>query len=114
MNAMIAYCGLDCHECGAFMATKANDDTKRQEVAVMWSKEFNADIKAQDINCEGCQSANGVLFSHCRVCEIRKCGVEKGVANCAFCGDYACDKLAKFQAMVPDAKARLDGLRGGM
>jgi len=114
MEAMIAYCGLDCHECGAFLATKANDDAKRQEVAVMWSKEFNADIKTQDINCEGCQSENGVLFSHCQVCEIRKCGVEKGVANCAFCSDYTCDKLTKFHVMAPEAKVRLDGLRGSI
>lgn len=52
MKTMIAFCGLAYHECGALLATKANDDAKRQEVAVMWSKEFNVDIKAQDINCE--------------------------------------------------------------
>ena len=111
MAEMIAYCGLECHECPALLATRADDDAKRAEVAVMWSKEFDADIKAEDINCVGCLSEGEVVFSHCHVCEIRKCGMGKGVANCAYCDDYACDKLTEFFAMVPEAKARLDGLR---
>jgi hypothetical protein len=111
MGEMIAYCGLECTECPALLATVADDDAKRAEVAAMWSKEFNADIKAEAINCEGCLSEGEVVFSHCHVCEIRKCGMEKGVANCAFCDDYACDKLTEFFAMVPEAQVRLDGLR---
>ncbi len=30
---MITVCGLNCHECGAFLATKENDDQKRAKVA---------------------------------------------------------------------------------
>jgi hypothetical protein len=44
-------------------------------------------------------------------CEIRKCGKEKGVINCAHCSDYACEKLVKFFEMVPDAKTRLDEIK---
>ena len=29
MKEMISFCGLDCHECGAFLATKEDDDQKR-------------------------------------------------------------------------------------
>jgi hypothetical protein len=110
MTEMIAYCGLDCFQCGAFLATRDNDDAKRQKVAELWSKEFSPGIRAEDINCEGCLS-EGVLFSHCKVCKIRTCGMDRGVANCAFCEDYACEKLIEFFGMVPEAKARLDGLR---
>jgi hypothetical protein len=105
---MIAYCGIDCHECGALIATRENDDAKRKEVADLWSKEFNADIQPQDINCEGCISERGILISHCNVCEIRICGKGKAIANCAYCDEYACDKLEELFSMVPDAKARLD------
>ena len=112
MSDMIAYCGLDCLQCPALLATRADDDARRIEVAEMWSKDFGAEIKVESINCEGCMSEDGVLFSHCQVCEIRKCGMEKDVANCAFCEDYACDKLSEFFAMVPEAQVRLDGLRG--
>ena len=49
MEKMIAFCGLACHECSALLATKANDDGKRAEVAKLWSKQFNTDIKPEDI-----------------------------------------------------------------
>lgn len=78
MEKIVAYCGLDCHECGAFLATKENDDQKRAEVAQEWSRLFKAEVKPEDINCDGCQSIGGCLFNYCKVCEIRKCGKEKG------------------------------------
>ena len=79
MNMMIPFCGLDCHECDAFLATQSNDDVKRKEVAELWSKEFGADIEAQDINCDGCTSVSEIQFSHCDVCKIRLCGIDKAV-----------------------------------
>ena len=112
MSEMIAFCGILCHECGAFQATKNNDDQKRAEVAKLWSKEFNSDIKPEDIYCDGCLSDGGYLFNYCKVCEIRKCGGEKRVVNCAYCDDYACEKLEKFLQMVPQAKKKLDQIRG--
>ncbi|MBM3120461.1 MAG: DUF3795 domain-containing protein, partial [Chloroflexi bacterium] len=38
------------------------------------------------------------------ICKIRKCGKQKQVENCAYCHEYACEKLTKFFAMAPDAK----------
>ena len=114
MNEMVAYCGLDCHQCGAFIATRDDDDSKRAEVAALWSSEFDADIQAGDINCDGCTSEGGVRFRHCEVCEIRNCGVEKGVANCAYCSEYACAKLSDCLAMVPETKTRLERIRAEM
>lgn len=111
MDEMIAFCGLRCHECGAFIATKNNDDEKRTEVAQLWSKEFNKDFKPEDIYCDGCLADGGHLFKYCKVCKIRKCGKEKQVVNCAHCNDYACDKLEKFFQMMPDARKQLDEIR---
>ena len=108
---MIAFCGLVCTECPAFIATKEDDNNKRKETAELWSKQFNASIKPEDINCSGCVSKSEVLFSHPRVCEIRKCGMDRGIINCAYCDDYACDRLNEFFKSVPDAKATLDGIR---
>jgi hypothetical protein len=81
------------------------------EVAQQWSKLYNADIKPGDIYCDGCLSEGGYLFSHCNVCELRKCGMEKSVENCAHCPDYACEKLEQFFQLVPEARKQLDGLR---
>jgi hypothetical protein len=31
--------------------------------------------------------------------------------NCAYCVEYACDKLNDFHTKVPDAKSKLDAIR---
>ena len=111
MEEMISVCGLLCSECDAFIATKNDDDEKRAEVAEQWSTQYNVDVKPEDINCDGCISDSERLFSHCGVCEIRKCGREKAIQNCAHCYEYACEKLDKFFQMVPDAKKRLDQIK---
>lgn len=111
MDEVIAFCGIPCHECGAFLATRDDNDERRAKVAQLWSKEYKKDIKPEDINCEGCVSDSENLFNYTKICEIRKCGKEKDVANCAYCDDYACEKLEKIFEMVPDAKNRLDEIR---
>ena len=111
MEKIIGYCGIVCSECPAFNATLNDDDEARIKTAEIWSKEFHAEIKPEDINCEGCHSENGILFTHCMVCEIRKCGQTKDVANCAYCDDFSCQKVSEFHNMVPEAKKILDALR---
>ena len=111
MDEMIAFCGSLCYECPAFLATKNDDDEKRAETAQVWSKQYNADIKPEDINCDGCMSESGRHFNYCDVCEIRKCGSEKSVVNCACCDEYSCEKLEKFFQIAPDNKKRLDDIR---
>lgn len=118
MNKMIAFCGLNCTECPALLATQKDDDNERKRVAELWSKQglwskqFNAaEIKPEDINCDGCLSKSGQLWRHCKVCEIRKCGQERRVENCAHCDDYACEKLNKLFDMVPNARLTLEEIR---
>jgi hypothetical protein len=111
MDEMIAFCGLLCSECGAFLATSSDDDEKRAEVAKLWSKEYKTELKPEDINCGGCLSEGENLFNYSKVCEIRQCGKEKGVLNCARCDEYSCEKLEKFFQMVPEAKERLDEIK---
>jgi hypothetical protein len=114
MGKIVSSCGLLCNECGAFVATKDNDDAKRKEVARLWSKQYNTNLKLEDINCTGCLSDRQPIFGHCNVCEIRKCGKAKGIKNCAYCGGYTCDKLAQFFRIVPDARKRLDKIKSGL
>ena len=114
MEKMIACCGIGCHECGAFIATKSNDDQKRKEVAAEWSKMYNSDIKPEDIYCDGCISEGEYHFNYCNVCEIRKCARAKDVKNCAYCDDYACEILSKFFQMVPAAEKTLSEIRSSL
>ena len=112
MERMIAICGLVCTECPANIATKNEDTAALEALAKTWSEEFGATLSADDCTCNGCHSTVGPWMSHCAECEIRACGTEMNVENCAECAEYACDKLAKFLEFVPAAKATLDGLRG--
>lgn len=111
MEQMIGYCGIVCSSCPAYLATMKNDNELRIRTAETWSKEFQANLKPHDINCVGCLVTEGVLFSHCKVCEIRKCGQPRHIENCAQCEEYTCEKLNNFHKMVPDAKKVLDAVK---
>lgn len=111
METMIAYCGLTCTECPAYIATRNHDAEAMTQVAEQWSAEYNAELTADDCWCNGCLAETGPWMSHCAECGIRACGVQKSVENCAHCGDYGCDKLTEFFGFVPAAKKTLDGIR---
>lgn len=108
---MIACCGLTCTECPAYLATRRDDNSERIKVAELWSRELKADIKPGDINCDGCLSESGKLFSHCSVCKIRKCAIDRRIENCAHCGEFPCRSLSFITDAVPAAKKALEEIR---
>jgi len=96
----IAMCGLECNTCGAFIATKNNDNDLKKKTAKEWTERYEVEppLELKDINCWGCLSQDGPLYRHCLVCEVRKCGFSKGIKNCKECKDYKCDKLIELQS----------------
>jgi len=66
MEKMISFCGLCCTECPVFLATQKNDNNERKKVAKEWSKLYNIEVKAEDVNCDGCLAETGRLFGHCK------------------------------------------------
>ena len=111
MDKIIAYCGLVCSDCSAYVATQANDQEALERVAAQWREEYNApNITVESVICDGCLG-DGRKGSHCAECEIRACGVARGVANCAHCADYTCEKLEKFFGFVPGARGVLDEIQ---
>jgi hypothetical protein len=108
----LAVCGLDCAACPAFIAYRTNDQALRVKTAAEWSKAFRVELAPEDINCVGCLKTKGVQFSHGRECDIRKCGLAHKVSNCALCPEYSsCEKIGKFIAGAPPAKANLEEVR---
>ena len=41
---MIAYCGLDCEKCDAYIATIIDDQELREKTAMLWAELNNAPI----------------------------------------------------------------------
>lgn len=84
---MIAYCGLDCNKCDAYIATKNNDQALREKTAKLWSKLNNAQILPEQINCEGCRG-DGIKTVFCEsLCKIRQCAMKKGFETCGHCSE---------------------------
>jgi hypothetical protein len=108
VEPMIAYCGLTCSGCPAYVATQSGDEAKVREVAEKWSKQWNMDLKPEDVLCDGCLDTDGRHVGYWSTCEIRTCAFGKGLANCAYCEDYVCDKLEKWFSNAPEARATLD------
>ena len=95
MSTMIAYCGLDCEKCDAYIATKNNDQALREKTAKLWSELNNSDILPEHINCEGCRT-NGVKTYYCdTLCAIRQCAMKKKISTCGDCAQMEqCEKVA--------------------
>jgi len=112
VESNISFCGIDCSSCPAYLATQANDAEKLAEVAKGWSSE-EFPLGPDDVLCDGCHAERVAKFTP--ECITRQCGLEKGVANCAECEEYVCDKLEKQWEMLgkearASSKAALDKL----
>jgi hypothetical protein len=111
---LIAYCGLVCTDCPAYIAKRTNDDALRAKTAERWSGP-DFPVSAEEVHCDGCAVPESELFKYCRTCEVRGCASPRGVATCAECPDYACEKVEKLIAMI-GSKIRdaLDALRADL
>ena len=66
MERIVAYCGLICTECPAYLATKADDREAVEKVAAQWREDYNApNITAEYVYCEGCLGEGGRKCGHC-------------------------------------------------
>ncbi len=111
MEKVVAFCGITCSDCPTFQATRMNDDSERSKLAELWTKQYDHQFTVEDINCDGCQSSGTRMFNYTKICEIRRCGQEKKVKNCAHCDDYKCEKISKLHGQAPKAKETLDEIR---
>jgi hypothetical protein len=124
MGKMIAYCGIDCGKCEAFIAKKENNNEIREKYAKELSERFDIEVLPETVNCDGCPSS-GEHMGYCSMCDIRSCCNDKGIENCALCDDYVCEKLEKVYTFMRDvigkirdneaeAKVTLDEIRKNM
>lgn len=111
---MIAYCGLDCSECPAYIAKRTEDKELRARTAAKWSSP-SFPVAPEDISCDGCKVEDGHRFKWCESCDIRNCASERQVRTCAHCPDYTCGKLQKlFETIGGEARDRLQNIRNSI
>jgi len=112
MAKIQAYCGLDCGDCEAFIATQKNDRAGLEAAAKQWTEQFGArNITAEMCICDGCPSGKRVSTAHAETCAIRLCATARGVTTCAHCADYGCETLQGFFAFAPLLKEKLEAIR---
>jgi hypothetical protein len=111
MKSMIAYCGLVCTDCSAYIATQKNDMEGLKEIAARWGEELNLALAWEDCRCDGCRAVTGRQIAYCRECQVRACAISRGMENCAHCPDYTCAKLEGVFGFAPEAKAKLEEIR---
>jgi hypothetical protein len=115
MIKMIGYCGLICTDCEAFLATQSNDWAALERMAAKAREEYGMpEATAEAVLCDGCLTASGRQCGYCEQCQVRACALERGMANCAHCRDYACEKLESFFGLAPAARTMLDEIRAGV
>jgi hypothetical protein len=107
---ILAFCGILCSECPAFVATQAGDEEALAKQAAEWSSE-EYPLTAGDLVCDGCIYTDKRVTKFCLDCDVRHCALEKGVENCAHCDDFPCGKLEKPWSMSVDARTTLEEIR---
>ena len=112
MAKIQAYCGLDCGDCEAYIATQKNDRAGLEAAAKKWTEQFGAqNISAEMCICDGCPSGKRTSTAHAVNCAIRLCASARGVVTCAHCPDYGCVTLQGFFAFAPVLKDKLEAIR---
>ena len=112
MAKILAYCGLDCGECEAYIATQKNDRAGLEAIAKKWAAQFGGkDMGADACICDGCSTGTRKSTAHCATCGIRVCASGRGVVTCAHCPDYGCETVKQFFAFAPVLKQKLEAIR---
>ncbi len=112
MAKILAYCGIDCGECEAYIATQKNDTAGLEETAKKWAAQFGGkDVGADMCVCDGCSTGKRVSTAHAATCAIRVCASGRGVLTCAHCQDYGCPTVQGFMSFAPVLKEKLEAIR---
>jgi hypothetical protein len=112
MAKVQAYCGIDCGECEAYIATQNNDRAGLEATAKKWAQQFGGNlVVAEACICDGCPSGKRTSTAHAATCAIRLCASKRGVISCAHCADYGCETVKQFFAFAPVLKEKLEAIR---
>ena len=131
MEPVLTRCGYRCDLCLAYRPNLESNPENRQILSDGWFTYFGFRIPPEEILCDGCLAEDAQLVD--TACPVRPCVIERGLPNCAACGQYICAKLEervvsreevrqRMRAEIPEEdyqrfilpyenKQRLDGIR---
>jgi hypothetical protein len=107
MPEILSYCGYRCDLCPAYHENIKSDED-RERVRGDWIKYYNHRAEVEEVDCRGCAA---VPRDGNPNCVVRPCAVEKGVATCADCDEFGCERIVKqMKAIVPIAEKHRDSM----
>lgn len=90
-DEILTRCGYRCDLCLAYRPNVKKND-RRQILSDGWHTYFGFRVPPGDIVCDGCMSDENPRLVDAS-CPVRPCVITHDIENCAYCGDYVCDKL---------------------
>jgi len=104
MDPILSRCGYRCDLCLAYQPNIAAHPENAQLLSDGWFTYFGFRIPAEKINCPGCLSDSAETLD--TGCPVRPCVVNHGLENCAYCPDYACEKLQERMVTLEDMERK--------
>jgi hypothetical protein len=94
MTEMIAKCGCNCSRCSTYKENlKTNED--RIRCSRGWKEYLSLSLSPEKLRlCDGCQVPDKQRKVYYLNCIVRKCAMENGIENCAYCSIYPCEEVS--------------------
>jgi len=110
---MISYCGINCAACPAYTLPRMGERLRMKGLFQWLLKRPMKNRPEGYVICDGCTAIDARCVKHCLTCDVRCCAMERGVANCAACDKFPCERLEGIWKITvfKDAKPRLEKLR---
>jgi hypothetical protein len=109
VNEIIAKCGCNCSKCATYKENLKNK-TNRIRCSWGWKRYLNISLSPEKLRlCDGCQIPDNMREVYYINCYVRKCAIENGIENCAYCSLYICDELKNLHiTFAPDFKEKVE------
>lgn len=91
MDEMLSLCCFRCDLCLAWRPNVERED-RRRELSDGWHTYFGFRVPPGEIVCDGCTRDAGAVTLDSG-CPVRPCVLGRGLASCAECEDYPCDRI---------------------
>jgi len=105
MEEILTRCGYRCDLCLAYKPNVEKNPANQRILSEGWQRYFGLRIPPEAILCDGCMSDQPHLID--QNCPVRPCASARGLANCAPCQDYGCERLAQRWVVYEEVEQRM-------